>query len=82
VTDDQIIEMANQHGIMGPNEWMLPKAPVLAFARLIQQAQREEDARIVEKLDADKFYTADRAGIIGAAHLACAAAIRNSGGAA
>jgi len=68
MTNDQILEMLKQVGIVGKNhtgtgEYM---NQFVAFARLIQQAQREECAEIAE----DFGYRGKEA----------ADAIRNSGG--
>ena len=75
MTDDQIIEMATQAGakqMMSPTKYenigLFGNGSVIAFARLIAEKQREDDALIAEE---------------GCAAYAggCAAAIRNSGGA-
>ena len=74
MNDEQIIEMAKQTDIP---KWYGTDDPafvaeLIAFARLIQQAQREEDARIVE---APHWKPAVRTELKNRA-----AAIRNSGG--
>jgi hypothetical protein len=77
LTSDQIIEMAKDAGLTcyggskqsnGLHSWHAYTNHLEAFARLIQQAQREEDARICDDH----------------CEVPCnsAAAIRNSGGAA
>ena len=70
MTNDEILGMAEQAScdwdvtLPGDREW------IIRLARLIQQAQREEDAVICEHLYI--FGTATQ--------FHCAAAIRNSGG--
>jgi hypothetical protein len=81
MNDDQIIEMACQveHIAVAPDTYfMWDESDIIAFARLIAEKQREEDARICIDLMARvgfsdfHFEAGDQ----------CAAAIRNSGGAA
>jgi hypothetical protein len=64
MTNDQIIEMAKQAGFYAPDAYH--KEMLIAFARLIAEKQREEDAEIAE----DFGYRGKEA----------ADAIRNSGG--
>jgi len=74
MTNDQIIEMAKQTW----GDFYTPTAQTITFARVIQQAQREEDARICE-VEREKYCAYPRTqGWYGADN--CAAAIRNSGG--
>ena len=75
LTNDQIIEMAKQ--TLKYQEESPEVSGVIAFARLIAEAQREEDARICENLPW-KFRTE----FCPPVKDECAAAIRNSGGAA
>ena len=79
LTDDQILEMAKQSGIEfdadGSNSFIFSQDQFIAFARLIQQAQREEDAQIV--LSRCIGYAVDDYDLN-----TLAAAIRNSGDAA
>jgi len=72
----QIIEMEKQEGTVQALMVFTPEE-LSAFARLIEQAQREEDARICEELaelnrekETDSMWQ----------WMECAAAIRNSGG--
>ena len=65
MTNDQILEMAKQANKVHIEDEVFFEF-CIAFARLIQQAQREEDAVICEQR----------------LEVFCAAAIRNSGGAA
>ena len=68
--DAEIIEMAKQVLLISENNspFWADHGKLIAFARLIEAATREEDARICE----------DTEGV--GAYYECAAAIRNSGG--
>jgi hypothetical protein len=74
LTNDQIIEMAMQSGFGPAAAWEEINGPIIAFARLIQQAQREEDAVICESVH--DWTLIERLTVM----KDCAAAIRNSGG--
>ena len=66
MTNEQIIEMAKQAGDDWDHTLPSDKDFLIAFARLIAAAQREEDARIVDEFSDSGFMFSD--------------AIRNSGG--
>jgi len=73
LTNDQILEMASTFPDIAQaiHHDIVPDSVIIAFARLIQQAQREEDAVIAETAS-DMLQNSTFDGI--------AAAIRNSGG--
>ena len=82
MNNDQIIEIAKQSNIPHWEGTDQPEflADLCDFARLIAAAQREEDARICE-VERENYCAYPRTqGWYGADN--CAAAIRNSGGAA
>ena len=72
MTNDQIIEIAKQAGFYAPDTYH--QEMLIAFARLIEAATREEDARICES--AHDWTQVERLNVM----KDCAAAIRNSGG--
>ena len=76
ISDDQIIEMAKQSGTPIRHYYDdngLTEKELIAFARLIEAKVREEDAKLVDNLYHETYMRNIRD---------CAAAIRNSGGAA
>ena len=90
MTNDQIIEIAKQFCTRQYTENLMSNPPqivkrvdikekdLIAFARLIQQAQREEDARSVEKAVERFGHSFGHWSVVGET---CAAAIRKGGAA-
>ena len=86
MTNDQIIEMAKEAGakqMMSPvkyeNLGLFGNELIIAFARLIQQAQREEDAMICDGVTGEYVDYPRTEGYYAAGE--CAASIRKGGAA-
>jgi hypothetical protein len=86
LSDDQIIDMADQAGLkIDPRfgECYTGNVQLIAFARLIQQAQRDEDARICESTvwaeDISAYREMTKRDIAVRSMIECAAAIRKGG---
>ena len=71
LTNGQIVEMAKQAGFYAPDAYH--KEMLIAFARLIEAAQREEDAQLCES--AHDWTQIERLNVM----KDCAAAIRKGG---
>ena len=82
LNEAEILEMAKPN-YSQPLGYQFTPEEIIAFARLIQQAQREEDAVICDAKAQevrDEGITSNALGFMVQDYEECAAAIRNSGG--
>ena len=81
MTQDEIIEMAKQAGLLDMEyeigQWEIHE--FTTFAKLVAAKEREACAKLVESFQRDHIYTADLAGAIGAIKHKLADAIRARG---